>query len=103
MLATLTCDNVEGAHSAYSGPVFRKFFFRKVQRATTSALVDVLRKGAQFSRDIGGRNASAKEENVLIGKTVIIPPIRGRAVDSFTTWGYFTDLIFVSIRFPICL
>lgn len=66
MLAIMTCDIVEGADRAYSGPVFRKFFFRKVVQATTRALVDIFRKGAQFSRDIGGRNPSANEKNVLV-------------------------------------
>lgn len=56
----------EEADFAYPSPVLRKVFFRTVVLATTSALVYIFRKGAEFSRDIEGRNASANEENVLI-------------------------------------
>ena len=65
MLATMTCEIVKGADLAYSDAVFRKFIFRKVPRAITSTLVDTFRQGAEFSRDIEGRNPSANEENVL--------------------------------------
>lgn len=66
MIAILSYGFLEGADFAYSGPVLRKFFFRKVEPATTSALVYIFRKGPEFFRDIVGRNSSANEENVLI-------------------------------------
>ena len=56
----------EEADFAYPSPVLRKVVFRTVVLAITSALVYIFRKGAEFSRDIEGRNASADEENVLI-------------------------------------
>lgn len=74
VLAVLFYDFVEGADFAYSGPVLRKVFLRKVERATTNALVYVFRKGAEFFRDIEGRNSSANEENVLIRSILSISP-----------------------------
>ena len=81
MLAILTCQIVEIANLAYPHPVFWKSFFRKVEQATTNTLVDIFRKGAEFSRDIGRRNASADEENVLIRLKLSLPPQKLGAID----------------------
>lgn len=83
ILAILSYGFVERADFAYSGPVLWKEFFRTVERATASALVYIFRKGAEFTRNIQGRNASANEENVLKNEVCQYPPEKKGAINLF--------------------